>query len=121
MQDATLEVESNILTTGKIRSKDDRDRRNGRSETLTSSTSTTPPQMDEETKLLKSLSAKVERLELEGKKSYRNPPNDDNRGSFKRKTNAPQKIQGDHRNNDKDDQKIQTPLKNNLVTDENEE
>jgi hypothetical protein len=121
MQDATLEVESNILAADKLRSKDDRERRKGRSKTPTSSSSTMPRQMDEVTKLLKLLSAKVERLELEGKKSYRNPPNSYNRGIFKRQTNAPQSIQRDQRNRDIDDQKIQTPLQNNLVTDEDEE
>jgi hypothetical protein len=58
MQDATLEVESNILAVDKLRSKADRDRRKGRSEASTSSSSASPPQMDEVTKLLKSLSAK---------------------------------------------------------------
>jgi hypothetical protein len=74
--------------------------------------------MDEVTKLLKSLSTRMERLELEGKQSYRNFQNPDNRGSFKRPNNAPQIIQRDQRNRDKDDQRIQDPLQNNLVTDE---
>jgi ribonuclease HI len=121
MQDAAIEVESNILAVDKIRSKADRDRRKGKSEGSTSSSFVFPPQMDEVTKLLKSLSARMERVELEGKKSYRNPPNDDNRGNFRRPTNAPQTIQRDQRNRDRDDQKIQTPLQNNLVTDEDEE
>jgi hypothetical protein len=72
MQDASLEVESNILAVDKIRSKADRDRRKGRSEALPYSPFDSPPQMDEVTKLLKSLSTRMERLELEGKKSYRN-------------------------------------------------
>jgi len=63
----------------------------------------------------------MEKIELEGKRNYRNSQNTKNRGSFKRPTNAPQIIQRDQRNKDKDDQKIQTPLQNNLVTDENEE
>jgi hypothetical protein len=76
------------------------------------------PQVDELTKLVKSLSAEVERLKLEGKQSYRNPPNAENRGNFRRPNNTPQIIQRDQRNRDRDDQKIQTPLQNNLVTDE---
>jgi hypothetical protein len=75
MQDAALEVESNILAVDKLRIKDDGERKKGRSEASTSGSSTFPPQMDEVTKLLKSLSARMERLELEGKHSYRNPPN----------------------------------------------
>jgi hypothetical protein len=63
----------------------------------------------------------MEKIELEGKKGYRNSQNTENRGSFKRPTNAPQIIQRDQRNRDRDDKKIQTPLQNNLVTDEDEE
>jgi ribonuclease HI len=74
--------------------------------------------MDEVTKLLKSLSARMERLELEGKKTYKNPQNVDNRGNFRRpNNNAPQIFQREQRNRDRDDQKIQTPLQNNLVAD----
>jgi hypothetical protein len=118
MQDAALEVESNILAADKLRGKYDRDRGKGRSETLNSSSSIAPPQTNEVTKLLKSLSARMEKIELEGKKGYRNSQNTENRGSFKSPTNAPQIIQRDQRNKDRDDQKIQAPLQNNLVTDE---
>jgi hypothetical protein len=118
MQDAALEVESNILAVDKLRSKADRDRRKGRSEASTSGSSVSHPQVDELAKLVKSLSAEVERLKLEGKQSYRNPLNVDNRGGFKRTNNAPQIIQRDQRNRDRDDQKIQAPFQNNLVTDE---
>jgi hypothetical protein len=111
-------VESNILAVGKLRSEADRDIGKGRFEVSTSGSSTSHPQVDELTKLVKSLSIEVERLKLEGKKSYRNSPNDENRGNFKRPNNTPQIIQRDHRNKDMDDQKIQTPLQNNLVTDE---
>jgi hypothetical protein len=74
--------------------------------------------MDEATKLLKSISAKMERWELEGKQSYRNFQNVNNRGNLKRPNNTPQIIQRDQRNRDRDDHKIQVPLQNNLVTDE---
>jgi hypothetical protein len=43
MQDASLEVESNILAVEKLRSKADRDRRKGRSEASTSGSSACPP------------------------------------------------------------------------------
>jgi hypothetical protein len=118
MQDAALEVESNILAVEKLRSKVDRERRKGRYEASTSGSSTPPPQTDEVTKLLKSLSCRMERLELEGKQSYRNTQNTDNRGSFKRPNNAPHIIQRYQRNRDKEDQRIKAPLQNNLVTDE---
>jgi hypothetical protein len=75
MKYAALEVESNILVVEKIRSKADRDRGKGRFEASTSSSSAAHPQVDKLNKLVKSLSAEVERLKLEGKQSYRNPPN----------------------------------------------
>jgi hypothetical protein len=43
MQDASLEVESNVLAIEKLRSKVDRDRGKGRSEASTSSSSVAPP------------------------------------------------------------------------------
>jgi hypothetical protein len=68
--------------------------------------------------ILQSLSAEMEKLKLEGEKSYRNNQNDDNRGNFRRPNNSPHIIQKDQRNRDGDDQRIQAPLQNNLVTDE---
>jgi hypothetical protein len=67
MQDATLEVESNVLTVNRLRNKANRDIPRGISEAFTSSSSASPLQMDEVTKVLKSLSTRMERLEVEGK------------------------------------------------------
>jgi hypothetical protein len=105
MQDATLEVESNILAADKIRSKSNRDRRKGRVEASTYDSSDASPQVDELTKLVKSLSIEIEKFKFEGKKSYRNPHNVDNRGNFRRPNNSPQIIQRDQRNRDMDDKK----------------
>jgi hypothetical protein len=118
MQDATLEVESNILEADKLRGKYDRDRRKGRVEASTSDSPVVHPQVDELTKLVKSLSAEMEKLKLEGKQNYRNTQNVDNRGNFRRPNNAPQVLQRDQRNRDRDDKKVQAPLQNNLVVDE---
>jgi hypothetical protein len=109
MQDATLEVESNILAADKLRGKYDRDRRKSRVEASTSDSPVVHPQVDELTKLVKSLSAEMEKLKLEGKKNYRNTQNVDNRGNFRRPNNAPQVLQRDQRNRDRDDQKIPSP------------
>jgi hypothetical protein len=49
------------------------------------------------------------------------PQNDDNRGNFRRQINTPQILPREPRNRDRDDQKIQTPLQNNLVADEERE
>jgi hypothetical protein len=117
MQYAALKVESNILEVDKLRSKDDRDRRRCRYEASTYDSSDAHPQVDELTKLVKSLSAEMEKLKFEGKRSYRNTRNVDNRGKFRRPNNSPQIIQRDQRNRDRDDQKIQSPLQKNLVID----
>jgi hypothetical protein len=90
MQDAALEVESNILAADKIRGKYDRDKRKGRAEASTSESFVVHPQVDELTKLVKSLSVEMEKLKLEGKQNYRNTQNVDNRGNFRRPNNSPQ-------------------------------
>jgi hypothetical protein len=118
MQYAALEVESNILAADKLRRKYERDRRKGRAEASTSDSSVAYPQVDELTNLVKSLSAEMEKMKFEGKQSYRNPQNADNRGNFIRPNNSPHIIQRDQINKGMDDKKIQAPLQNNLVTDE---
>jgi hypothetical protein len=73
MQDVSLEVESNILATYKLRGKYDRDRRKQKAEASSSDASGTNPQVDELTKLVKSLSVEMEKLKLEGRQANRNP------------------------------------------------
>jgi hypothetical protein len=64
----------------------------------------------------------MEKMKLEGKKTFRNTQNDDNRGNFRRPNNTPQILPRDPRSRDRDDKKkIQTPFQNNLVTDAEEE
>jgi hypothetical protein len=87
-QDVALEVESKILETGKLRGKYDRDKRKSRVEYSTSN-SYDVSQVDELTKLVKSLSAEMKKLRIEGKQNYRNTQNVDNRGNFRRPNNAP--------------------------------
>jgi hypothetical protein len=67
MQEATLEVESNIVAYDKLRGKYDRDRRKNRTEASTYDSSIVHPQVDELTKLVKSISAEMEKLKLEEK------------------------------------------------------
>jgi hypothetical protein len=60
----------------------------------------------------------MEKWELEGKPTYRNPQNTDNRG-FRRPGNSmPQSLSKEQRSGDRDDQRIQTPLQNSLVAHE---
>jgi hypothetical protein len=122
MQDAALEVESNVLAVNRLRRKSDRDKGRGRSEASTSGSPIAHPQVDELTKMVKSLSAKMEKIKVEGRKTYKNPQNIDNRGNFRRpNNNAPQIMPREQRDRDRNDQKIQTPLQNNLVADEERE
>jgi hypothetical protein len=91
MQDEASEVESNVLVVDRLRSKANRDRGRGRSEASTSGSSTSYPQVDELTKMVKSLSAEMVKMKFEGKQVYKNVPNTDNRAIFRRlNKNAPQ-------------------------------
>jgi hypothetical protein len=118
MQDAALEVESNVLEIDRLRNKADRDRGRGRSEASTFGSSASHPQVDELTKMVKSLSAEMEKMKFEGKQGYKAAQNVENKGNFRRPNNTPQILPRDPRNRDRDDKKIQTPLQNNLVADE---
>jgi hypothetical protein len=118
MQDASLEVESNIVASDKLKGKYDRDRRKRRTEASTFDSHIFQPQVEELTKLVKSLSTEIEKLKLEGKQAYRNTQNTDNRGNFRRPNYAPQILPRDPRNRERDDQRVQAPLQNNLVVDE---
>jgi hypothetical protein len=75
--------------------------------------------MDELTKMVKNLFADMEKMKAKGKQTYRNPQNVDDKGNFRRpNNNVPHIMPREHRNKDRDDHRIQTPLQNNLVTDE---
>jgi hypothetical protein len=121
MQDAAIEVESNVLAADRLRNKANVERRKERSEASTSGPSVPHPQMDELTKMVKSLSVEMERMNMEGNKAYKNPHNAENKGGFRRLNNiAPPTMQRDQRGRDREDQKIQPPFQNNLVADEEE-
>jgi hypothetical protein len=75
-----VEVESNILAVNRLRNAGDRNTSKNRPEASSSSSSPLPHQTDETARAIKSLAAKMERWELEGKPMYRNPQNTDNRG-----------------------------------------
>jgi ribonuclease HI len=121
MQDAAVEVESNILAVNRLRNAGDRSTSKNRSEASSSSSSPLPHQTDETARTLKSLAAKIERLELEGKPMYRNPQNTDNRGFRRPANNMPQAFPREQRGKDREDQRVQTPLQNNLVDHEERE
>jgi hypothetical protein len=121
MQDAAVEVESNILAVDQLRKAADRSISKKRPEASPSNSSPVPHQTDETARVLKSLSARMERWELEGKTVYRNPQNADNRGFRRPNNNGPQAFPREQREKDREDQRIQAPLQNNLVTHEERE
>jgi hypothetical protein len=61
MQDAAVELESNILAIDRLRNKADRDISRRRPKASLSNSSPLPLQTDEVTKVIKSLSARMER------------------------------------------------------------
>jgi hypothetical protein len=115
MQDSAIEVESNVLAVDRMRNKANADRRKGRSETSTSDPSVTHPQVDELTKMVKSLSAEMERMRVKGRQAYKGPLNAENKGGFRRPNNfTPTNVQRE-KGRDREDQKIQAPFQNNFV------
>jgi hypothetical protein len=103
MQDVAIELESNVLAADRLRNKADADRRKGRSETSTSGSSVPHPQVDELTNMVKSLSVEMERMKVEGRKSYKGPQNTKNKGGFKRPNNfSPSNVQRE-RGRDRED------------------
>jgi hypothetical protein len=73
MQYASLEVDSNILAADKLRGRSDRERRKQNIEDSPSDTSGIDPKVDELTKMVKSLSSQMEKLNIEGRQANRNP------------------------------------------------
>jgi hypothetical protein len=67
MQDVALEVESNIITSYKIKGNSDRDRRKNRAEASTFDSPIVHSQVDVLTKLVKSIFTEIEKLKLEGR------------------------------------------------------
>jgi hypothetical protein len=82
MQDAAIELESNMFPTDRLRNKADADRRKGRSETSTSGPSMPHPQVDELTKMVKPLSTEMEIMKVWGRKAYKGHKNSEKKRSF---------------------------------------
>jgi len=118
MQDAVVEVESNILAVNRLKNTCDRSASKNRPEASSSSFAPLPHQIDEIARTIKSLAAKLERLELEEKPMYRNPQNIDSRGFRKPNNNVPRAFPREQKSRNRDDERIQTPLQNNLASHE---
>jgi hypothetical protein len=115
MQDAAIEVESNVLACDILRNKVDADRIKGRSKASTSGPPVPHPQVDELTRMVKSLSTEMERMKVEGRQAYKGPQNVENKGGFRRPNNIASPTVQRERGRDREDQKIQAPFQNNFV------
>jgi ribonuclease HI len=125
MQDAAIEVESNMLAVDRLRNKADRNRRKGKSEALTSDSnisgpSLSHPQVSELAQVMNFLKEEVERLKVERRQMYKGPQTTENRGGFRRTSNFTPPAMHKEKERDRDDQKIQAPFQNNFVADEEE-
>jgi uncharacterized small protein (DUF1192 family) len=126
MQDAAIEVESNILAADRLRNKANTDRRNGRSEASTSDSnisgpSLSHPQVNELTQLVNVLKEEMERIKVERRQMYKGPQNAENKGGFRRPNNFAPPTMHKEKERDRDDQRIQAPFQNNFVADEAED
>jgi hypothetical protein len=123
MQDAAIEVESNILAADRLRNKANTDRRKGRSEASTSDSnisgpSLSHPQVNELTQLVNVLKEEMERIKVERRQMYKGPQNTENKGGFRRPNNFSPPTMHKEKERDRDDQRIQAPFQNNFMADE---
>ena len=127
MQEAALEVESNMLATRKLKDHSDyfdQDKK-GKKEMDSTSIARSSDKMDDMNKLIKNMSTKVNRLEMENKNLSR-PVHEGNPNQFRRPF-VPRFIPRERINNDikrekkeNEDQRIQPPFQNNLLNEEGE-
>jgi hypothetical protein len=120
MQDAAIEVESNILAADRLRNKADANRRKGKSEASTSGPSLPHPQVNELTQVMNFLKEEMERLKMERKQMNKGPQNTENRTGFRRPNNFAPPTMHREKERDRDDQRIQAPFQNNFVAEEQE-
>jgi hypothetical protein len=76
--------------------------------------------VDELTKMVKSLSTEMERMKVEGRQAYKGPLNAENKGGFRRPNNFTSPNVQRERGRDREDQRIQAPLQNNFVAEDEE-
>jgi hypothetical protein len=112
MQDDVVEIESNMIASGKARVRSDlgdREKRKQKEQVGTSGTNKNQEdKIEEMSRIIKYLSNKLARMETERRRSDNINPN-----QFRRPFNPPQVLQRERRN---EDQPIQAPIKNeNLV------
>ena len=111
MQDAALEVESNIMVVEKLKTHADRRRQRG--EASSSSASSSEPKLDKMTKMIESLATEISKLKVEqnaGKATLPNTFTPRNPNPFRRANEQLQIIQRGKEASD--EQRIKTPFQN---------
>jgi len=117
MQDATLEVESNIMAAEKLKSHTDRRRQRG--EASSSSAPSSDTKLDKMTRMIESLSAKISKLEVEQNSGKTRLPGtfaSRNLNPFRRTSEQLQIIQRGKETNK--DQKVKAPFQNVVMEEE---
>jgi hypothetical protein len=116
MQEATIEVESNILASDRLKTRSDKEKKKQREDAPTSSNSaTSDPKLEEMTKTLKDLTSEIAKLKWESKQPNRafQGAGNRNQNQFRRPNDAPQIMQRERRN--VDDQRVVPPFQNNQI------
>jgi hypothetical protein len=116
MQEATIEVESNILALERLNTRSDKDKKKHREYSLSSSNpATSDPKLDEMTKTLKDMTSEITKLKWESKQPNIVFQGDGNRNpnQFRRPNDAPQITQRERRNFD--DQRVEPPFQDNQI------
>jgi len=117
MQDAALEVESNIMAAEKLKSQ--ANRRRQRNQASTSSTLSSKPKLDKITKMIESLAAEISKLKVEqnsGKTRQHNTFLPRNPNPFKRENEQLQIMQ--RAKESKDEHKVKVPFQNVVMEEE---
>ena len=117
MQDAALEVESNIMAPEKLKSHADRRRQRGEDSYPSASSSDT--KLDKMTRMIESLAAKISKLEAEPNSGKARLPNTfapRNSNPFRRTNEQMQIIQKGKETNE--DQRVKAPFQNVVMEEE---
>ena len=117
MQDAALEVESNIMAAEKLKSHADRRRQRG--EASSSPASTSEPKLDKMTKMIESLAAEISKLKVKqtsGKTRQQNAFAPRNPNLFRKANEQLQIMQRGEET--KEDHKVKAPFQNVVMEEE---
>ena len=129
MQNAALEVESNILASNKLKEETEYQTvdKKGKKEIIPSNSTgkALDSKMDEMNKIIKNLSIKIDRLELGNKNQNKPIPEGERNQNQFRRPFVPRFLLRERRNNDiqrerreNEEQRIQPPFQNNHVRDD---